>query len=94
MQKQRTRYSEEFKTKVALEALREQQTINEIAGKYQIHANQVCSWKKQLLEGASKIFEDPRRKKSESQPSEEDLYRQIGQLQVELDWLKKKMGVK
>lgn len=94
MQKKRTRYSEEFKTKVALEAIREQSTINEIAGKYQLHANQVSSWKKQLLERASEVFEDPRHKKKEAGPSEEELYQQIGQLQVELKWLKKKMGIK
>lgn len=94
MQKKRSRYSEEFKTKVAIEALREQSTINEIAGKYQLHANQVSAWKKRLEEGAGEIFKDPRLKKKENGPTEEELYQQIGQLQVELDWLKKKMGVK
>lgn len=92
MQKKRARYSNEFKSKVAIEALREQQTINEIAGKYQIHANQVSTWKKQLLEGAGNIFEDSRTKKRDDRPTEEVLYQQIGQLQVELDWLKKKLG--
>jgi putative transposase len=94
MQKKRTRYSEEFKTKVALEAIREQSTINEIAGKYQLHANQVSTWKKQLLEGAEKIFEDPRKKQKENGPTEDELYHQIGQLQMQLEWLKKKMGIK
>ncbi len=94
MQKKRTRYSEEFKTKVALEALREHGTINEIAGKYQVHANQVVSWKKRLEEGATELFKDPRHKKKAESPTEEELYQQIGQLQVQLEWLKKKMGLK
>jgi len=92
MQKKRTRYNEDFKAKVAIEALKEQKTINEIAGEYQIHPNQVSAWKKQLLDGVSKVFEDGRVKKKEDKPSEEILYQQIGQLQVELDWLKKKSG--
>ena len=90
MQKQRTRYSSEFKKKVAVEAIKEQKTINEIAGLYQIHPNQVSNWKKQLLDGATEIFEESRKKKKEDKPSESELYQQIGQLQVELDWLKKK----
>jgi len=92
MQKKRTRYSEDFKAKVAIETLKEQKTINEIAGEYQIHPHQVSAWKKQLLDGVSKVFEDGRVKKKDDKPSEEILYQQIGQLQVELDWLKKKSG--
>lgn len=90
MKKNRTRYSEEFKSKVALEAIREHHTINEIAGKYQIHPNQVSNWKSQLLKGAIKLFEDKRQKKLEESPSIEALYHQIDQLQIEVDWLKKK----
>jgi len=93
MKKNRTRYSEEFKAKVAIEALREHKTMNEIAGQNQIHPNQVTKWKNQLLQGASVLFEDGRAKKKDDKPSEERLYQQIGQLQVELDWLKKKSGM-
>ena len=93
MKKNRTRYSEEFKSTVALEALREQKTTNEIAGQNKIHPNQVTKWKNQLLQGATTIFEDGRSKKKDDRPSEERLYQQIGQLQVELDWLKKKSGI-
>lgn len=93
MLKKRARYNDEFKSKVAIEALREQKTINEIAGQYQIHANQVSAWKKQLLEGAGKIFEAGKTKKHDERPTEAILYQQIGQLQVELDWLKKKSGL-
>ena len=93
MRKKRTRYSETFKSKVAIEALREQKTISEIAGQFQIHPNQVTKWKKQLLDGSPAIFEDGRKTKKEDKPSEDMLYQQIGQLQVELDWLKKKSGM-
>jgi len=93
MKKNRTRHSEEFKAKVALEAVREQKTLTEIAGHYQIHPNQVTKWKKDLLEGAPAIFVDGRKSRKEDKPSEEMLYQQIGQLQVELDWLKKKSGL-
>jgi putative transposase len=93
MQKKRTRYSEEFKAKVAIEAVKEQKTVNEIGSDNQIHPNQVSLWKKQLLEGVHKVFEDGRKKKKDDKPSEAILYQQIGQLQVELDWLKKKSGM-
>jgi transposase len=93
MQKKRTRHSQEFKAKVALEALKEQKTINEIASQYQIHPNQVTRWKNELIEGAGKVFEDKRTKKQDDKPGEDKLYQQIGQLQVELDWLKKKSGL-
>ena len=93
MRKKRTRYSETFKSKVAIEALREQKTISEIAGQFQIHPNQVAKWKKQLLDGSPTIFEGGRKTKKEDKPSEDILYQQIGQLQVELDWLKKKSGM-
>lgn len=90
MKKNRTRYTLEFKSKVAIEAIKEQKTISEIAGQYQIHPNQVTKWKSQLLTGAPSLFEDKRIKKNENKPSEDMLYQQIGQLNVELEWLKKK----
>jgi transposase len=93
MQKKRIRHSQEFKAKVAIEALKELKTINEIASQYQIHPNQVTKWKSQLVEEADKIFEDKRTKKQDDKPGEDKLYQQIGQLQVELDWLKKKSGL-
>ena len=93
MKKKRTRYGKDFKAKVAIEALKEQQTINDIAIQYQISPNQVSTWKKHLQDGASKLFEASKSKKKDDKPSEEILYQQIGQLQVELDWLKKKSGI-
>ena len=93
MQKKRARYSTDLKMKVAIEAIKEQKTTNEIASQYQIHPNQVTQWKKQLLDEGKVIFEDGRKKAKEKEVPEERLYQQIGQLQVELDWLKKKSGM-
>ena len=93
MKKNRTRYNEEFKAKVAIEAIKELRTTTDISGQYQVHPNQVTKWKNQLLQGAKIIFEDGRIKKKDNKPSEEMLYQQIGQLQVELDWLKKKSAM-
>ena len=89
----RKRHSSGFKARVALDAIRGEKTINEIASLYEIHPNVVCLWKKQALERLPDIFSDKRSKKSKDDSSLRDrLYQQIGQLQVELDWLKKKTG--
>jgi transposase-like protein len=78
---------------VALAAIRGQQTINEIASIYSVHPNQVMQWKKQAQDAIAESFS--LRTKSRAQEDEqlkERLYQQIGQLKVELDWLKKKVG--
>ena len=90
MKQQRRTHSADFKTKVALEALKERKTVSEIASEYQVHANQVSSWKNQLLANMSNVFLDGRSNTKETEDKEARLYQQIGQLQVELDWLKKK----
>lgn len=90
MKQQRRTHSPEFKTKVALEALKERKTISEIASEFQVHANQVTAWKAQLIENMPNVFADGRRSNQEKDDKEALLYQQIGQLQVELDWLKKK----
>ncbi len=94
MAKSRRNYSDKFKTKVALEALKEQLTLSEIARKYEIHPNMVSQWKSQLLEGSTSIFQDKRKSKTNSEEELiNTLYQQIGQLKVEADWLKKKTGL-
>jgi transposase-like protein len=91
---QRKKHSAEFKAKVALEALKGLKTINEIASEVQVHPTQINLWKKQLTEEIPTIFANSRGQK---QKSEDDLtaslYQQIGQLKVELDWVKKKSGI-
>ena len=89
--KKRRKFTSDFKSKVALEALREQEPLHEIAKRYQLHPTQVTEWKKALLSNASSVFESSKDKHEESfkQKLKEDrLYKQIGQLQVEVDFLK------
>ena len=85
----RRRFSDEFKAKVALEAIKGQKTANELAQEFGIHVNQINLWKKQLMEGAPKVFSRGKDRESERIEEERDrLYRKVGQLQVEVDWLK------
>jgi transposase-like protein len=89
----RSRYSAELKAKVALEAIRGQKTVNEIASQYDVHPNQVGTWKKQALESLPEIFSNGKAKSHEEEQAKLDaLYQQIGQLQVELSFLKKRTG--
>ena len=87
----RKRYDGSLKAKIALAALKGEQTTAEIASQYSVHPNQVTQWKKQALEALPEIFSERRKRKEEDREEiESELYRQIGQLKVELDWLKKK----
>ena len=89
----RRRFSNEFKAKVAIEAIKGQRTVNELAQEFEVHPNQIALWKKQLLESASDVFRRGKDREAEEQAKECDrLYRKVGQLQVEVDWLKKKTG--
>lgn len=79
-----------FKTKVVLEALKEQQTIASLAQKYEVHPNQITTWKKQFIDNAAQAFSSGKSKKEKShQQTIEELYEQIGRLQVENSFLKK-----
>jgi transposase-like protein len=94
MKRQRRQFSADWKAKIALEAIKGQHTIQEIASHYEIHPSLVAHWKKQLLEGAAEVFLNG--KTAEAGADEElkaELYQQIGKLQVEVDWLKKKSGL-
>ena len=86
------RHSKDFKAKVAIEALRGEKTIQEIAQKYEVHPNQVTLWKKQLVENATLAFDKHGDDKElvEAEKKHGELYSQIGQLKVENDFLKKK----
>jgi transposase-like protein len=89
----RKRYDAALKAKVALEAIKNERTIAEIASEYGVHPNQITKWKKQALEDLPKIFSGKReRTDRDAQELVAQLYQQIGQLKVELDWLKKKAG--
>ena len=93
MKTQRNRYSADFKAKLALEVIKGNRTLNEIASEAQVHPNLLMQWKRQLLESLPTVFSDKRVKDNKEQEALIDqLYQQIGQLKVELDFLKKKSG--
>lgn len=86
--KKRRKLSAEFKAKVALEALKEQQTLQQLAQKYELHPNQISSWKQEFLQNASVIFTKGKQKGEEA-VAPAKLYEEIGRLKVENSFLKK-----
>jgi transposase len=88
----RKRYEKTFKAKVAIEALRGEKTLQEIATAYEVHPNMVALWKKQLLESAETVFEKAGKDKDaeSAERAKDELYKQVGKLQVENEFLKKK----
>ena len=97
MSTQRKRYSPEFKARVALEALKEHSTLAELAelaSRFEVHPVVIGQWKKQVREELPQIFADRRQKQAQADEAlQAQLYQQIGQLKVELDWIKKKAGL-
>lgn len=87
----RRKLSAELKAKVALEAVRGERTINELAGRYEVHPHQISQWKKLLMDKAAGLFADGRVKRGPEDRTSQ-LYQEIGRLQFELEWLKKKVG--
>jgi transposase len=94
MRCKRKRFQASFKAKVALAAQKGDRTAGELVSAFGVHATQISAWKQQLLEGAAEIFADGRKSKREvdHEAREAELYQQIGRLQMELDWLKKKVA--
>ena len=91
----RKRYDKEFKAKVAIEAMKGDKTLQEIATQYEVHPNLVAQWKRQLIEMAAQLFEKAGKGNAAAEEAErktDALFRQIGQLQVENDFLKKSIG--
>jgi transposase len=93
MARKRKSYTAEFKAKVALAALKGDSTANELAARHQIHPTLVSNWKQALLEGAASLFAEgaARPAKGTDEPDAAELFEQIGRLQMELAWLKKKL---
>ena len=87
----RKQYDNRFKAQVAIEAIKNQRTTAQIASDYEVHPNQVGQWKRQILEEAPQLFAKGRpQATSDNDRLIAELYRQIGQLKVELDWVQKK----
>jgi transposase len=90
----RKKYPPSFKAKVALEAIREEKTSAQLASQYEVHPSQIRKWKRIAMNGMIELFTDNRQKRDkEKNLLIEELYKEIGQSKVELDWLKKKSGL-
>jgi transposase-like protein len=85
----RKRYTADFRARVALEAIKGERSVSELASHYEVHPNHVTSWKKQLLEEMPGIFSDKRkREKLAEEDDKSKLYEEIGRLKIEVDWLR------
>lgn len=91
MAKKRKVYSQKFKAKVAIEAIRGRKTINELSAHFGVHPTVIARWKKRALDGMPDLFADGRKTNTNADNQEDNakLYEQIGRLKVELDWVKK-----
>ena len=91
MKRKRRVFSGTFRAKVALAAVKGDKTLSELAGQFEVHANQVSAWRKELIDRAAELFEDGRRRQpDDGTANQQELYEQIGRLKMELEWLKKK----
>jgi putative transposase len=87
----RKQYSNDFKFKIALEAVKGVKTVSQLASEYNVHPTQIGTWKKQLVQQGNTLFTRPNdQQQREQQDKEAALYEQIGRLKMELEWLKKK----
>jgi transposase-like protein len=90
----RKQYSAAFKAKVAIEAIRGEKTLSQLGSHFKVHPIQIGKWRKSAIEQLPELFVDGRtRKNPATEPVNEILYGEIGRLKVELDWLKKKVGM-
>ncbi len=93
MSKKRINRSKELKFKIALEAIKGDKQVSEIAAEYNVHPNQISQWKKQLLEHGAEVFDSKDSKKSNHEKEMEQLYKTVGKQQVTIEWFKKSLGI-
>ena len=91
--KKRKIYPKELKARVALEALKENKTVAELSSEYEVHSNMVSKWKKYLQDNIADIFTRKNEKDPGAEQQIDNLYKEIGRIQVENGWLKKKLGL-
>lgn len=92
MRKTRRKFSSEFKSKVALEALKERHSLSELAERFELHPNQISQWKQEFLEKSKNVFDKKSNKaKEEEEVDLDQLYAKIGKLEIERDFLKKNL---
>jgi len=92
MRRKRKQYSPEFKAKVALEAIKNEETIAQLAARYEVHPTVIHTWKRNLLDGASDLFAKGHKKNDKTDAKVDELYRHIGKLKVERDFLSRKLN--
>jgi transposase len=92
MSKKRKQHGAQFKAKVALAALQNEETTAQLASRFDIHPTMISTWKRQLLDSAADLFDKNQKSRKQVEGQLDELYRQIGQLKVENDFLARKLG--
>ncbi len=92
MSNKRKKYNPEFKAKVALAAIKNEETVSELAARFGVHPTMIHNWKRSLLESASDVFDKNQKSKKQNEIKVDELYRQIGKLKVERDFLSEKLN--
>jgi transposase len=93
MSKKKRQHPPEFKAKVALAAIKNEETISVLAARFGVHPTMINNWKRALLDGAADIFDQGHKSRQNTEAQVDELYRQIGKLQVERDFLAKKLSL-
>jgi len=91
MSRKRRNFSSSFKAKVAIESIKERDTLTELSKKFDLHPNQISNWKKEFLEQSSSVFESKKKDELESAVDVDKLYAKIGRLEIENDFIKKNL---
>jgi transposase len=91
MKKSRRKFSSAFKTQVVIEAIKERESLAELAKRFEIHPNMISLWKKEFLSKATEVFES-KSHEPDSEKEKQELYAKIGQLEMEKEWLKKNLN--